>query len=184
MRVLSLLALAAAAVAQSSSAPAPAASVSPTTATTAGPYWHSFINDTIANATLWPKAATIDFNKVSLAGYRSTELRGAAGSFANLTAEERKAIVDDFHAAGKTLRVSAFGANDNVTSNGADPELLATNLASYARTNGLDGVDINYEGGSRLTELTQTARRSPTDRRWRGSRRSTPSSCPSSGPPS
>jgi chitinase len=138
-------------MAQSSSAPAPAASgATPTTANTdAGPYWHSFINDTIANATLWPKAATIDFNKVSLAGYRSTELRGAAGSFANLTAEERKAIVDDFHAAGKTLRVSAFGANDNVTSNGADPELLATNLAAYARTNGLDGVDINYEGKAR-----------------------------------
>ncbi|CAK9785109.1 unnamed protein product [Cutaneotrichosporon oleaginosum] len=111
----------------------------------AGPYWHTFINDTIANATLWPKARTIDFNKVSLAGYRSNELRGAAGSFANLTAEERKAIVDDFHAHNKTLRVSAFGANDNVTSNGTDPEVVATNLAAYAKQNGLDGVDINYE---------------------------------------
>lgn len=58
--------------------------------------------------------------------------------------------MDDFHAHNKTLRVSAFGANDNVTSGGSNPEDIATNLAAFAKNNSLDGVDINYEGGHSL----------------------------------
>lgn len=104
LRCTYLVLLAAAAVAQTNSsapadstAPAATSSASPGNSTapagnstepagnatspasnSTGPYWHSFINDTIANATLWPKAETIAFNKVSLAGWRSNEVRGVS----------------------------------------------------------------------------------------------------------
>lgn len=83
---LSAVLLAAGAVAHNAMAPENATVAAAVAANEAGPYWHSFINDTIANATLWPKVTTIDFNKVSFAGWRSNEVRGVSHQLmSNLT---------------------------------------------------------------------------------------------------
>jgi hypothetical protein len=82
-----------------------------------------------------------------LGWHESTLTRQAAGSWANLTADARSAILKDYHSLGKTLRVSAFGQNDNVTTNANDPEEVAASLSQFAADYNLDGVDINYEGG-------------------------------------
>jgi chitinase len=62
---------------------------------------------------------------------------------ATTTAEVQKAWVDAYHAAGKSVLVSAFGSTDNPTA--IDPTLVATNLAQFVTTNQLDGVDLDYE---------------------------------------
>lgn len=54
----------------------------------------------------------------------------------------RAQILADYHAAGKTLRVSIFGSNDYPLTYGGDPTTIAQQVASFVKQYSLDGVDV------------------------------------------
>jgi hypothetical protein len=54
-------------------------------------------------------------------------------------------VRSDYHSAGISLIVSAFGSTDAPTSTGADPKSTARKLAKYVSQYNLDGVDVDYE---------------------------------------
>ena len=74
-----------------------------------------------------------------------------AYEWTTLSASDRSSIKSKYHAAGIKLMVAAFGSTDVPTSAGADPVATANNLASFVKTYGLDGVDVDYEVGSLST---------------------------------
>jgi hypothetical protein len=61
-------------------------------------------------------------------------------------ADYRAGIIEEYHAAGIALMVSAFGSTDTPTSSGMDPAETAQELAAWVIQYGLDGVDVDYEG--------------------------------------
>ena len=68
-----------------------------------------------------------------------------AYEWTTLSASDRASIKSQYNAAGIKLLVAAFGSTDVPTSTGADPVTTANNLASWVKTYGLDGVDVDYE---------------------------------------
>ncbi|KAM5534676.1 hypothetical protein V8D89_011688 [Ganoderma adspersum] len=68
-----------------------------------------------------------------------------AYEWTTLSASDRSSVKSKYHAAGIKLMVAAFGSTDVPTSAGADPVATANNLASFVKTYGLDGVDVDYE---------------------------------------
>ncbi|TBU38070.1 glycoside hydrolase family 18 protein [Dichomitus squalens] len=68
-----------------------------------------------------------------------------AEEWTQLSASDRATIKSQYNAAGIKLLVAAFGSTDVPTSTGADPVTTANNLASWVKTYGLDGVDVDYE---------------------------------------
>jgi chitinase len=57
----------------------------------------------------------------------------------------RKTWIDAFHDAGAKVLVSAFGATDNPCSEGENAQQTCTQLSVWAKENGFDGVDIDFE---------------------------------------
>jgi chitinase len=100
------------------------------------------------SADAWPKASDLGkWNDLLLAFYL-TDGRGAfdtSAVWAGLGNDTKQSIVDDYHAAGKKIRVSVFGATDFPLTRGGDPNAIASELASFVTSNNLDGVDIDYE---------------------------------------
>lgn len=68
-----------------------------------------------------------------------------AQAWEQFDADYRQQVLDEYHAAGIALMVSAFGSTDSPTSNGQDPTDVAQRLAAWVKQYGLDGVDIDYE---------------------------------------
>lgn len=68
-----------------------------------------------------------------------------AQAWEQFDADYRQQVLDQYHAAGIALMVSAFGATDSPTTSGVDPTQCAQQLASWVKQYGLDGVDIDYE---------------------------------------
>ena len=68
----------------------------------------------------------------------------------NTTAEIQKAWLDAYHTDGKKVLVSAFGATEWPTTNGADAVQTAQDLATFVIDNQLDGVDVDYEDNSAM----------------------------------
>ena len=68
-----------------------------------------------------------------------------AAEWAQLSASERTAIKSQYNAAGIKLIVSLFGATDAPTSGGHDSIATADTMATWVRTFGLDGVNVDYE---------------------------------------
>jgi len=68
-----------------------------------------------------------------------------AAVWAGLTAAERSSALSEYHAAGISLVVSAFGSTNTPTSSGYNPTSLAQTIASWVTEYTLDGVDIDYE---------------------------------------
>lgn len=76
----------------------------------------------------------------------------------------RQQILADYHAAGKTLRVSVLGSSDYPLKYGGDPTTIAQKVASFVNQYGLDGVDVRVDAAlssladhpSRLTTRTAT----------------------------
>ena len=62
-----------------------------------------------------------------------------------LDSKTRQSVLNEYHAAGIALMISAFGSTDSPTSNGADPVDTANQLAAFVKQWGFDGVDIDYE---------------------------------------
>jgi chitinase len=73
-----------------------------------------------------------------------------AQAWESFDASYRQQILDEYHAAGIALMVSAFGSTDSPTTNGADPTATAQKLAAWVKQYGLDGVDIDYEDMSAM----------------------------------
>ena len=68
-----------------------------------------------------------------------------AQAWEGFTASYRKQVLEEYHAAGIALMVSAFGSTDTPTTSGKDPVTVAKDLAAWVKKYGLDGVDIDYE---------------------------------------
>ncbi|KAI1793540.1 glycoside hydrolase family 18 protein [Ganoderma leucocontextum] len=68
-----------------------------------------------------------------------------AYEWTTLSASDRASVKSKYHAAGIKLMVAAFGSTDVPTTANADPVTTANNLASFVKTYGLDGVDVDYE---------------------------------------
>lgn len=68
-----------------------------------------------------------------------------AQAWTQFSPDYRQQVLDEYHAAGISLMVSAFGSTDSPTSSGADPTDVATRLAQFVKDYNLDGVDIDYE---------------------------------------
>lgn len=68
-----------------------------------------------------------------------------AAAWAALSDDKKAAIKSEYNAAGISFIVSAFGATDSPTSNGADPVATANAMAHFVLDNQLDGIDVDYE---------------------------------------
>ncbi|KAI0741577.1 glycoside hydrolase family 18 protein [Daedaleopsis nitida] len=62
-----------------------------------------------------------------------------------LTDADRASIKSEYNDAGVSLMVSAFGANDQPTTAGADPTQTANTMAAWVKQFKLDGLDVDYE---------------------------------------
>ncbi|KAI0741570.1 glycoside hydrolase family 18 protein [Daedaleopsis nitida] len=62
-----------------------------------------------------------------------------------LTDADRASIKSQYNDAGVSLMVSAFGANDQPTTAGADPTQTANTMAAWVKQFKLDGLDVDYE---------------------------------------
>lgn len=68
-----------------------------------------------------------------------------AAAWERLSDSERSDILDDYHGAGISLMVSAFGATNAPTTLGADAEDTANTMAQWVKDFGVDGIDVDYE---------------------------------------
>ncbi|KAJ7625684.1 glycoside hydrolase family 18 protein [Roridomyces roridus] len=120
-------------------------------ASAAPPYWVTYQDKTAAVAGP-PDPSTIKgFNVFNLAFYLSTGAFDQAAVWANMGAAQRSTIKTQYAAAGIKLMVSAFGSTEQPTTAGLDPTTLANAIGQFVVNNDLDGVDVDYED---LTAIT------------------------------
>ncbi|KAH8114763.1 chitinase [Phellopilus nigrolimitatus] len=92
-----------------------------------------------------------------------------AEAWANLDNSTRNDIKNKYNSAGIKLIVSAFGSTISPTTSGVDATQVANNMATWVKTYGLDGIDVDYEDTTAmnaqdgkaeawLTTFTQTLR--------------------------
>jgi chitinase len=94
------------------------------------------------------------YNRFILAFWMSdTGAVDDAQAWEQFDADTRQQVLEEYHAAGIALMVSAFGSTDTPTTDGTDPTAVAQGLAAWVKQYGLDGVDIDYEGESRIGEI-------------------------------
>lgn len=60
-------------------------------------------------------------------------------------AATRSSIHSAYSAAGINILASAFGSTENPTTSGFDPTGTANTMATWIKTYGLDGIDVDYE---------------------------------------
>ncbi|KAJ7182478.1 glycoside hydrolase superfamily [Mycena crocata] len=95
-----------------------------------------------------PAADLTGFNVVALA-FLLTD--GAPAPYSQpdqwqkLSKSQRADIKSDYAAAGIKLIVSAFGATEKHTTNGADAKDTAVAMAKWVKDNDLDGIDVDFE---------------------------------------
>ncbi|KZS88861.1 glycoside hydrolase family 18 protein [Sistotremastrum niveocremeum HHB9708] len=77
--------------------------------------------------------------------------------FAALDANTRAQVISEYHAAGISLMMSAFGETEKPTTKGADPVGLALKIANFVKEYGLDGVDVDYEDFAAMNSGTGSA---------------------------
>jgi len=73
---------------------------------------------------------------------------------ANNTQQVQAAWLKAYHGAGIKVLVSAFGDTDYPTSEGKDPNQVATDLANWVKLNQLDGVDLDWEDNNAMDSGT------------------------------
>jgi len=122
-------------------------------------------------ADTWPTPADLgDWNDFLVAFYL-TDCRNAfdiAAVWEGMDAAKKEQIISDYHAAGKKIRVSLFGATDMPLKHGGDPVAIGKQISQFVKDNMLDGVDVDYEdsesfnaagdGENFLITLTKTLR--------------------------
>lgn len=110
-----------------------------------GPYF-SVYADTGVDAASFPSADSLgDWNDLLLAFWLSAGVWDAAYIWTSLDEATRKSTIDAYHAAGKTIRVSLFGATEYPLLSGGDPVDIGNKVADFVKQYNLDGVDVDYE---------------------------------------
>ncbi|ORX91522.1 glycoside hydrolase, partial [Basidiobolus meristosporus CBS 931.73] len=94
------------------------------------------------------------YNVVNLAFWLSYGAYDAAYTWTQLDSATRKSYIDAFHAAGVNVLVSAFGAAEWPVTSYKDPVATANNLATFIKTYGLDGADIDWEDNNAMSAGT------------------------------
>ncbi|KAI8608464.1 glycoside hydrolase superfamily [Chytriomyces sp. MP71] len=90
-----------------------------------------------------PGYANSDYNVFLLFVWLRNGPADSSYYWTTVDAATRQKYVNAYHAAGKLLMVSAFGATDFPT--GADPVATAQSLAKFVKDYQLDGADIDWE---------------------------------------
>ncbi|PIL26071.1 hypothetical protein GSI_11825 [Ganoderma sinense ZZ0214-1] len=75
-------------------------------------------------------------------------LKGAvdqAANWAALSSSQKTSKKNEYHKAGIKIIASAFGATDLPTTSGASAANTANTMAKWVKSNGLDGIDVDYE---------------------------------------
>ncbi|VDB91374.1 unnamed protein product [Peniophora sp. CBMAI 1063] len=112
----------------------------------AAPHWVVYTDRWISGETGPPDVSLLDgFNTYILSFWLTSGPADQAVEWASLTADQRSSIKSSYAAAGIKMMVSAFGATDAPTTNGADAVATADSLAAWVVEYGLDGVDVDYE---------------------------------------
>jgi chitinase len=78
-------------------------------------------------------------------------------AFTLLDDATRAGIINDYHNAGISLMVSAFGSTDAPASAGVDPVATANSMAQFVKQWGLDGIDIDFEDFNAINSGTGSA---------------------------
>ncbi|KAH7107496.1 glycoside hydrolase [Auriculariales sp. MPI-PUGE-AT-0066] len=142
----------------SSDPPAPTETATPPPSgggsASSGP-WFSVYADTGVTADNFPTPDQLgDWNDLILAFWLSAGAWDSAFIWTSLDAGKRKEILDSYHAAGKKIRVAAFGATEFPLMSGGDPTTIGNNLAAFVKQYELDGVDIDYEDSASFESAT------------------------------
>ncbi|KAF8313992.1 glycoside hydrolase family 18 protein, partial [Clavulina sp. PMI_390] len=111
------------------------------------------LTEVIYNADAWlsgengPPATSVvnGYNTLILAFLLATGTADQAQEWTLLDAATRSSTHSAYSAAGINLMVSAFGSTENPTSSGFDAAGTANTMASWVKTYGLDGIDVDYE---------------------------------------
>ncbi|KAF8510805.1 glycoside hydrolase [Hysterangium stoloniferum] len=117
-----------------------------TRSTPSAPHFVVYTDSYISGVTGPPPVSEVKgFNVVALAFILTSGVYDKAQEWVSLSAEERNSIKSQYAAAGIKLIVSAFGATDAPTTNGADAIATANEMAQFVRDYDLDGIDVDYE---------------------------------------
>ncbi|OBZ73901.1 Endochitinase 4 [Grifola frondosa] len=85
------------------------------------------------------------FNVFALSFLLTSGPADKAEEWTQLNVSQRSTVKAEYAAAGISLIVSAFGATDAPTSDGADPVDTANTMAAWIKEFDLDGIDVDYE---------------------------------------
>jgi hypothetical protein len=116
------------------------------------PHYVIYSDDPFPDKVSLPAASAIsNYNRFILAFWMAIDM-GAhdnAKVWEMQTDAYRQKVLDEYHAAGIALMVTAFGWTDAPTN--ADPVATAQKLAAWVKQYGLDGVDVDYEDLDAMT---------------------------------
>ena len=106
------------------------------------PYSHSYAYNKINLAFWTTNQGPVD---AALLWQNAITYCGPTNPWGTTTQEIQQAWISLYHQYGVKALVSAFGATDFPTTQGADPIATAEALAAFCINNNLDGVDLDYE---------------------------------------
>ncbi|KAM5540736.1 hypothetical protein V8D89_005767 [Ganoderma adspersum] len=148
-----------------SAAPAPAdGDVSALSARAVAPTSRFVIYSDNFVAGVLPPASTLKgYNVVALSFLTCRGAVDQAGNWAALPAGTKSAKKAEYHKAGIKIIASAFGATDTPTTAGANAVSTANTMAKWVKTNGLDGIDVDYEDLAAMNSGTGRAEKWVSD---------------------
>lgn len=87
------------------------------------------------------------FNRLILAFYQANGYSDSTNvaNWVGMSAADRQAVLDTYHASGIALMLSVFGGEDTPTTSGVDAASFASTIAAFVKQYSFDGVDIDYE---------------------------------------
>ncbi|KAF8304365.1 glycoside hydrolase [Clavulina sp. PMI_390] len=113
---------------------------------TAGPHWVAYWDAWLSGENGPPATSVVNgYNTLILAFLLATGTADQAQEWTLIDAGTRSSTKAAYSAAGINLMVSAFGSTENPTSSGFDAAGTANTMASWVKTYGLDGIDVDYE---------------------------------------
>ncbi|KAH8107404.1 glycoside hydrolase family 18 protein [Phellopilus nigrolimitatus] len=115
-------------------------------ATPAAPHFVAYSDKWINGENGPPAVSDIKgFNVFALSFILTSGPADQAKEWVNIGAAARSKIKAQYAAAGIKLIVSAFGATDTPTTNGANAVNTANTIAAWVKQYDLDGIDVDYE---------------------------------------
>ncbi|KAI1792629.1 glycoside hydrolase [Ganoderma leucocontextum] len=102
-------------------------------------------SDNFVSGVLPPASTLKGYNVVALSFLTCRGAVDQAASYAGLSAATKKAKKAEYHKAGIKIMASAFGSTDTPTTAGANAVDTAHTMAKFVKSNGLDGIDVDYE---------------------------------------